>query len=729
MDAFYIYAESGKKLVEQIFANDINTEATHEGIKRIVLGSSSIDSSSHVVVSSSNDESIIRKACEGRFIFLTKNDALYFVILKRDENNPVMTIEVIRDIMELFKKYFKIEKLSENLITNNYSVVTFLINEILAQGGKPNVFVDEILKNLVESGSGFLNETLKYTPVANNLCNLLSLKKNVTGGNMSNGGNINYTYSNGTAMHYQDSQNVFWRANNVCHLHNQMYVEIRESVNCVLTKKNKIIHFAIQGNVIVHCSINGSPLIKMSFNRKIKLHLTHLHYTANYNMLVRKKLFHQNAEKNALYFVPLNERYIVMQYLYYFPLRHNRKRVQSRSVSSSVSTAPELTNVLNLTNSNCIHSAPTTVDDKVQGGNHQVEKKSDEVSEGNDKREEEMRNEKKGCEDNDKREDELQNEKRELSPAESRFKKYMEEIKRSVPEEPLHSSSNNVVKFSPTGEGILNAEKKNVNAQMSTENKETVAIIDTLPSIENNEQYLLPIKVKGVVNYIPNEYKYTIKVQLILNDIYTGSDSDKNMRINGYENISVRIPVYNFIKYVNILCTVGNIGYTENYNCVIWCIDRVANSQIDLSAELTLFIQPNPDGLFRSHQYYYEKFIRCNNDEHINGLPDTSRGNGISNCCYHGATARDCKIMRRTENSNNIRAPVRIFPNRLSNWYNIEACAYPDFTFPVYVSFTVTGITASGKRVEGIELKRPRNTCLHTVYRYSTTYSHVEFRI
>ncbi|ANQ10270.1 Adaptor complex protein [Plasmodium coatneyi] len=711
MDALYIYAETGQKLVEQIFANDINAEATHVVIRDIVLGSNSIERFKCAVVSSGNGERIIREAFEGRFIFITKKDDLYFVILKKDENNPVMTVEVIREIMELFKKYFRIEKLSADIITNNYSVVIFLINEIIAQGGKPNIFVDEILKNLVESNSGLLNETLKYTPVANNLCNLLALKKNVAGENVLNGANINPSYSNGTAIHCRDSQNVFWRANNVCHMHHQMCVEIRESVNCVLTKKNKIIHFAIQGNVIVDCSINGSPLIKMSFNRRIRLPLTHLHYTVNYNMLLRKMLSHQNAEKNAFYFVPLNERYIVMQYLYYFPLKQKGRGLQSRSVSSSVSTAPELTNVLNLTNGNSTQNVPSGGDNKAQEGTNPVGRKHDEVT----------------TEGGGKKEDEVQNEKKELSPAEDRFKKYMEENNRPVPEESLHSSSSHVVRFAPTDETIPKVETQNGNAHPSNDNKETILIRDTLPSVENNEQYLLPIKVKGVVNYMPNEYKYTIKLQLLLNDIHRGSHSD--MRINGYENISVRIPVYNFIKYVNVLCTVGSIAYSENCNSVIWFIDRVENADIDLSAELTLFIQPKPDGLFRSHKYYYEKFIRCNNDENINGLPDTSRGNGISNYCYHGESARNCKIMRRSDNSSNIRGEVRIFPNRLSKWYNIETCSYPDFVFPVYVSFTVTGITASGKRVVGVELKRPQNTCLHTVYRYSTTYNHVEFRI
>ncbi|GAB68179.1 clathrin coat assembly protein AP50 [Plasmodium cynomolgi strain B] len=719
MDAFYIYTENGKKLVEQIFANDVNGEATQEEIKGIILGSSLIDSSNCTVISNSDDESIIRKAFEGKFIFVIKKDSLYFVILKKDENNPVMTIEVIREIVELFKKYFKIDKLGEDTITNNYSVVVFLINEILAQGGKPNVFVDEILKNLVESDSGLLNETLKYTPVANNLCNLLALRKNISGENMSNDVNINYSYSNGTAINSRDNENVFWRANNICHLHNKICVEIMESVNCVLTKKNKIIHFAIQGNVFVHCFINGSPLIKMSFNRNIKLHLTHLHYTANYNLI--------------------------------------RRRVHTISAGSSVSTAPELTNVLNLTNDSCTQSVLAIMDKNPQEENKQVEvqekrdevsqenhkrgdevsqenhKRGDEVAQENRKREDQLSQENQKREDqvtqeNRKRDDEMQNEKKEISPAEYRFKTYLEENSRPVPEEPLHRSSNNQgVKFAPALQTIPNMQQQNGNTQTSTENNRTIVIRDTLPSIENNERYLLPIKVKGVVSYIPNDYKYNIKLQLILNEIKRCSDSD--MKINGYENISVKIPVYNFIRYVNIICTVGNIGYTENYNSVIWCIDRVENSDIDLSAELTLFIQPNSDGLFRSHRYYYEKFIRYNNDEYINGLPDTSQGNGISNCCYHGESARNCKTMRRSDNSSSFRSPLRIFPNRVSKWYDIDACAYPDFTFPVYVSFTVTGITASGKRVERVELKRPRNTCLHAVYRYSTCYNHVEFRI
>ncbi|EUD69519.1 hypothetical protein C922_00382 [Plasmodium inui San Antonio 1] len=703
MDAFYIYTEKGRKLLEQIFANDINAEATQEEVKGILLGSNPMESSNCTVISSGDDESIIRKPFEGKFIFLIKKDSLYFVILKKDENNPVMTIEVIREIVELFKKFFNREKLSEDIITNNYSVVIFLINEILAQGGKPNVFVNEILKNLVAIGSGLLNETLKYTPGMSNIRNLLALGKNVSGENKSKGVKINHSYNNGTTIHSQDKQNVFWRTNNVSHVNNKICVEIRENVNCVLTRKNKIIHFSIQGNVHVHCSIKGSPLIKMIFNRDIKLHLTHLHYTANYSLIVKRRLRSPDAEKNSFFFVPLNESYIIMQYVYYFPLKPKKRGVHSTSASSSVSTAPELTNVLNLTNDNSTQSVPAILDKNTQEGNNQVEKKNDEVTQENHKKEEE-----------------LKNEKREISPAEDRFRSYMEEKKKPIPEKPLHRSNNQVVTFSPTLETTHNVEQKNGNIQPSTDNDGIIVIRDTLPCVRNNERYLLPIKVKGVITYTPNEYKYNIKLQLILNDIKRNCDSD--MKITGYANISVKIPVYNFIKYVNIICTVGTISYIEKCNSVFWCIDKVENSDIDLSAELTLFIQPNPDGTFCSHRYYYEKFVRYNNDAFINGLPDTSRGNGISNCSYRGAGAKNLKIMRGSDGSS-------IFSNHLAKWLNIDAGAYPDFSFPVYVSFTVIGITASGKRVERVELKRPSNASLQAVYRYCTTYNHVEFRI
>ncbi|KJP87712.1 hypothetical protein AK88_02607 [Plasmodium fragile] len=775
MDAFYIYSDSGKKLVEQVFVNDVNVDLTHKEIKGVILGTTVVDSSNCAVISCSDDESIIRRAFDGKFIFVIKKDTVFFIILKKDEDNPVMTIEVIHEIMELFKKYFKIEKLCPNIITNNYSVVMFLINEILAQGGKPNVLVDEILKQMVDSDSGLLNETLKYTPVANNISNLLSLKNTITGATVSNGAIINHTYSNGTAIHCRDNRNVFWRANNVCNLHNHMCVEIRENVNCVLTKKNRIVYFAIQGNVHVHCSVNGSPLVRMSFNRKIKLRSTHLHYTANYNMMVKKTLLNQNKEKNAFYFVPLNERYIVMQYLYYFPLRHKSRRVQSRSALSAVSTAPELTNVLFLTNAHSTKSAPATMDNHMEERNREVEQENGEVAQ-----------------EDDKREDEREYETLELSTPEILFKNYVEEHcrpleerpteerateeraveqraveqsaveqraveqraveqraveqraveqsaveqraveqraveDRPIREEPAQTSNNNVVRFEPTANTVHMVENQNRNGLPNRQQRRSRVMRHTLPCVRHNEQQLLPIKVKGVVSYIPNEYKYKIKVQLILNDIKRGNGRD--MKINGYENISVKIPVYNFIRYLNVVCTVGNIGYTEDMNSIMWCIDRVENSEIDLSAEVTLFIKPNPDGAYRSHMYYYEKFIRYNNNERINGLPDTSKKNGIGNCCYHGHTARDCNILRSTNNACSVVNPVRIFPTRSSKWSNIQACAYPDFSFPVYVSFTVIGVTASGKRIERVEVKRPKNTSVRTVYRYCTTYSHVEFRI
>ncbi|VUZ97948.1 AP-3 complex subunit mu, putative [Plasmodium vivax] len=763
MDALYLYSESGNKLVEQLFENDINAEKTHEEIKDIITGSTSVESSNCTVISSACEESIIRKAFEGKFIFFIKQDSLYFVIIKKDETNPVMSVEVIREMVELFKKYFKIEKLEEDTITNNYSVVVFLINEILTEGGKPSVLIDDILKNMVQHGSGLLSETLKHAPVAKNLPSLLPIEKYAPAEDVPNGENANQSQNNGAEIQNKGVSNAFWGANNLCQVQNMIYVDMMESVNCVLTKKNRLLHFAVQGNVFVKCTVRGSPLLKMAFNKNIKLHLTHLHFTANYNMIFRRAFCDPNAERNYLYFVPPNEPYLIMQYFYHFPLKRNRKRVPARSACSTGPTPAELTNVLNLTADNSTRDPPSLTDKNTEEGKKQVEKKKEQVDKdkkeeqvakdkkeeqvakdkkeeqvAKDKKEEQVAKDKKEEQvdkdkkeeqvdkDNCKKEDDLKNEEKEASLAENRFKNYMEGKNRPVPEGPLHRSTNQAAKPARTGVKTSKGKQQGGSANANAPSSETMLFRDMIPSIESHEKHLLPIKVQGVVTYVPRSYKYNIKLRLILNEI-TKSRSNP-AQINGYENISVKIPVYNFIRNVNIICTVGNIVYTEFYNSVVWCIPRVDNSDIELSAELTFYIQPNPDGLFSNHMYYYEKLLRYHNNEYINGLPDTSRGNGIADCCYHSDNPNNGLVVRGS-NSSNLRNPVRVFPNRLSKWLDMEACNYPEFSFPVYVSFIVTGVTASGKHVENVELHRPTHARLSPVCRYSTSYSHVEFRI
>ncbi|GAW82679.1 clathrin coat assembly protein AP50 [Plasmodium gonderi] len=721
MDAFYIYSDKGNLLVEQIFDKDINGYLVQKEMTDMILNKNKIERSYCILINDDYDESVIRKNYDDKFIFFIKRDDLYFIILKKDDKDPMMIIEIMREITNIFKKYFNIEKLSESILMNNYSVVNFLINEILVQGGKPNIFVDEILKNLVKNDSGFLNETLKYSPIPNNLYNMIAQRKNNLMLNTCKDKNINYSYSNGTSINSMDSRNVYWRSNNIVYSCNEIYVDVIENVNCVLNKNNRIIHFSVQGNVIVNCTITGSPLIKLYFNKNIDLKLCHLHFTVNYNMLIRKSILNQEEEKNAIHFVPMNEEYMIMQYFDYIPLEDINKRALCNKENSTFSTVDELTDVLNLKNGNIENSnTGTRITKNTQEGNQKVDKKKG-LTSGSIKPE-------KG--------NVMENEKKEYTSVNAEHLNHTEMMKKKIRDEIFCENCNNFKRPLRNKKSIHKSNAKNGWKNMvcvctNNKGKKTGGDIQLNKSIknnnissnsfllddeENNERYLLPVSVKGSVVYVPSEYMYSIKIQVNLNNINKNNNS--NMILNSYENIFMKIPVHNFIRSVNFQCTIGKMTYNDNVGSVLWYIQNVVDTSIPISANIFMYIKPNEDGLYYNHDYYYDKLLICSNNDLFNGISDTTQKNGISNYCYVGMHNEKC-------NNNE----TDIYKDDSIEYYNGNACVYPAFSFPVYISLKINGIAISGKGVEKIEIVEPKNLQVRKACRYTTFYSHIEFRI
>lgn len=186
-----------------------------------------------------------------KFVYIIKSDDLYFVTLIEGENNPILIVEMMQEIIKIIKKYFDIDKLKENILIHNYTIINFLINEILVQNGKPSLFIHTILKELINNdnnnnnnnyynfnyntSNNFLNETLKIGPIPNNIYNMITQNKyiNINVGNSNNNmnnisnnnnnsnllmlhinneKNINYSYSNGSYLHGKHSIYNYWRS-------------------------------------------------------------------------------------------------------------------------------------------------------------------------------------------------------------------------------------------------------------------------------------------------------------------------------------------------------------------------------------------------------------------------------------------------------------------------------------------------------------------------------------
>ncbi|SOV25128.1 adaptor complexes medium subunit family [Plasmodium sp. DRC-Itaito] len=723
VDLFCIYSSHGKLLIEQCFNKERYKRNVHNFIKRILHNktnnNNNNNSSNHMNNNGDNNYYLIlnntsydyrndklhllngRCLDDKKFVYIIKNDELYFVTLIEGENNPILIIEMMQEIIKIIKKYFNIDKLKENILIHNYTIINFLINEILVQNGKPALFIHTILKELIEydnnsnnnnyynfnynTNNNFLNETLKIGPIPNNLYNLITQNKyiNINVGNSinsvnnmnnmnninnnSNGNlvmlninnekNINYSYSNGSYLNGKHPIYNYWRSYNQTYTSsNEIYIDVEENVNCIVNKNNKIIHYYIQGNVYINSNINGSPHIKLYFNQ-LDIQKCNFHYTINRNKLFYKnKDQHNDNNKNIIiHFVPLHEKYCLLHYYdkillhpahasaYKMIEYHNKNNIKSKThFNHQENINNTITNVLSL----------TTVEDIIKDNenkNHHHITNHNNIIQKNNSNSFESSNINVG---------------------------YVE--KNMNIQNNINISNNNYIEYNNNFQlnnilNIYNNENFNI-----TQNYFHIPNDNCKNSYDNNlfshPKYKLPILIKGNVQFVSTENMYKIKLNVLLNNINTNKNNS-NILLNRYENILIKMPIHHFIKSVNFHTSLGNINYNEKKKCIYWFINYLTDMNTQIYANISLYVPTHEEN-------------DMNQINNINQLKNT----------YH-------------------LSPL--------NNFNL----YPLFNFVAYASLKINGVSITDHKIEKIEIQNMKNMEIRKGCRYTTIYNNIEFRL
>ncbi|SBT77960.1 adaptor complexes medium subunit family [Plasmodium ovale] len=766
MDVFCIYSAKGKLLIEKIFNDDFTRNELHIELKSLIKNKkvsnnyclvlyNDVEKVAHGEVGEKeagekeedeNGAEGADKFSENRlannFVYYIKKDGIYFISVKKNENNPILIIEIIQEIIKNIKQYFNINKLEEYIFLNNYSLVNFLMNEILVYGGKPSLFINNILKNLIKNDYNFLKDTLNYSHISNNIYNLIKKNNNNFYSNSYNENNINYSYSNGTCIHSNDSMHIYWRHNNIYYSTNEIYVDIIEYVNCIVNNFNKIIFYYIKGDVHIKCYVSGSPIIKLHFNDFIDFKNCHFHFTVNYSKLFKKD--NLNNKMNVIYFVPLNEEYVVMRYFYYpqigFPgsgkFRGKEENVGNISWGERGcldSTDDQLTNVLNL---NCT-SGEASREEASKEETSKEETSKEEAAKKEAAKKEAAKKEaaKKEAAKKEASKEEPMPSKDAATFGESRGNYDKRELfsPDSVPnsDEAIHkkvfgetfSYEDTTVEEGATEENlnmreypfknyeytdILDGMDRGISSFCHMENVRNSRVMnlnmDNSSFMFDREENIakLPLTVKGQVLYIPPEYMYKIKINVVLNNINNKKNS--NLLLNRYENILLKIPVHNFIQSVNFHSTIGKLQYKEKINCILWYIDSVSDTNTVISATISLYMKPNG-------QFPHDTSASCTEVAWHRSEQSWGKRCGEQSLWsspeVHGAYYRDNQ------------------DERYANSFSI----YPFFNFVVYASLKVNGLSITGRKIEKIEVIESKHLDVQKGCRYSTYFTDLEFRI
>mmetsp|Transcript_57723 Transcript_57723/g.137371 ORF Transcript_57723/g.137371 Transcript_57723/m.137371 type:complete len:428 (-) Transcript_57723:230-1513(-) len=163
------------------------------------------------------------------------NENIVVVAATKDNVNVVLVLKVLYKMVEICKAYFG-GTFDENQVRRNFVLIYELLDEILDYG-YPQILETDVLKRYITQGSGQkidLNDQRaleKITVQATGVCS--------------------------------------WRAADVKYRKNEVYIDVIEKVNILMSAKKERLRADVQGQIVVKCQLSGMPECKFGLNDKL----------------------------------------------------------------------------------------------------------------------------------------------------------------------------------------------------------------------------------------------------------------------------------------------------------------------------------------------------------------------------------------------------------------------------------------------------------------------------
>ena len=158
------------------------------------------------------------------------------------KHHLLFVINLLETVCSMMRKYFALP-LTESVIRSRFDVVYKLLDEIV-YGGFPFCLELNNLESsaVTPSGQGLMDK-LVSSVVSSGGASAASLGNSLTG----------------------VSPEMWWRRAGVSHSSNECYLDLVESINCILSPKGKLISGSISGSISVSSRLSGLPDLLVSF--------------------------------------------------------------------------------------------------------------------------------------------------------------------------------------------------------------------------------------------------------------------------------------------------------------------------------------------------------------------------------------------------------------------------------------------------------------------------------
>eukprot|EP00043_Microstomoeca_roanoka_P014692 m.146198 g.146198 ORF g.146198 m.146198 type:complete len:424 (-) comp16077_c3_seq1:127-1398(-) len=170
----------------------------------------------------------IVQADEVTFMYI-KHENLYFVATSKKNANAALVFVFLHKLVEVFTAYFK--ALEEESIRDNFVIIYELLDEVM-DFGYPQYTEAQILKEYITQTGRQLEVAAPKPPIA------------VTNA-------------------------VSWRSENIKHRKNEVFLDVVESVNLLVSAGGHVLHSDIVGSVQMRVYLSGMPELRLGLNDKV----------------------------------------------------------------------------------------------------------------------------------------------------------------------------------------------------------------------------------------------------------------------------------------------------------------------------------------------------------------------------------------------------------------------------------------------------------------------------
>ncbi|GAM27654.1 hypothetical protein SAMD00019534_108300 [Acytostelium subglobosum LB1] len=221
ISALFLMNSKGEVLISRIYRDDIS---------RGVANAFRLE-----VVSAKESRSPVKLIGSTSFLYI-KTGGLYLVGVTRQNVNAGMVFELLHQLVEIFKSYFDV--VNEESVRNNFVLVYELLDEILDFGYPQNCSFDA-LKLCITQGQGKLKSMDKMKQE--------KLSK----------------------ITIQATGITPWRTPDIKHKKNEIYIDVIESVNLLMSAEGNVLRADVTGQVMMKCYLSGMPECKFGMNDKM----------------------------------------------------------------------------------------------------------------------------------------------------------------------------------------------------------------------------------------------------------------------------------------------------------------------------------------------------------------------------------------------------------------------------------------------------------------------------